>query len=134
RLHTLTEHTTPVSALQFTPDGKQLVSTGGSQSAPMKGEVKVWDVDTGRNVRTLEGPRAAVRCLAVSPDGQLLATAGYDGRVQVWSLASGQPLRDLGEPGTLFHGLAFSPDGRWLAGGVGTTVDRSVRVWDVATG
>jgi WD40 repeat protein len=68
--------------------------------------------------------------VAVSSDGQLLATSALNGDVQLWNAAGGAPLRTIqGHSGEA--ALAFSPDSRWL---VSAGYDGTVRLWDVATG
>jgi WD40 repeat protein len=73
------------------------------------------------------GPLVGVKSVAVSPDGEYLATGchGSDG-VRVWRLRDSAPLahRQL----TGFVGVAFSPDGRWLL-----TMLPPCRVWEVGT-
>ena len=87
--------------------------------------------------RTCHGYRVAIehppyiRSLAVSPDGQTLAFAGWEG-IRLWDLATGKTKTTLeGHPGSQVWSLAFSHDGKSLAstGGLGV-----VRLWDVTTG
>ncbi|MFO0927326.1 MAG: WD40 repeat domain-containing protein [Gemmataceae bacterium] len=111
-------------ALAFTADGKSLVT--GYRT----GAVKFWDPATGKERRTVQAA-GAVQTLALSRDGQWLATAGEDqARVELHELAGGNRfMLPLGIAGNLPR-LAFSPDGATLA--VGTAAGE-LRLWDVAT-
>ena len=72
--------------------------------------------------------------LAFHPDGRRLASGGTDRLVKTWDLAGGQPLAFRGHGGWVTS-LDFSPDGvRVVSGGGLVGQDRSVRVWDAATG
>ena len=69
----------------------------------------------------LQGHTQAVRALAFSPDGKLLATGGDDHRLILWSMDSMIPLLMQPQQGAL-AALAWSPSGRLLAGALGTRV------------
>jgi len=73
----------------------------------------------------------AVRCIAYSADGKLLASAGNDHTIRIWEAKTGKDLCTcIAEP--TFHGIssvAFSPDGKTLASG-----DDVIRLWDPTTG
>jgi len=67
----------------------------------------------------------------VSPDAELLVTAGNDVAIWVWDAGSGELVRTLsGHEGAVL-GVGFSPDGRWLAS---AGEDGTVRVWDAGRG
>jgi len=71
-----------------------------------------------------------IRAVAVSPDGHLLASGGFDNSVMLWDLATGQALGSpLSGHSDNVHSLAFSPDGRLLASG---SSDDTIVLWDLA--
>ncbi|MGH7136347.1 MAG: WD40 repeat domain-containing protein, partial [Pirellulales bacterium] len=95
------------------------------------GEVKLWNVADSALVRTIVGHRDSLYAVAISADGKLIATGGYDQEIKLWDAASGQEVRTItGHNGAVFD-LAFSPNGKLLAS---ASADRTVKLWDVATG
>jgi hypothetical protein len=79
----------------------------------------------------LRGHTGSVECLAFSPDGKRLATAGGDQLVKVWDAVAGKELLSFRGHGQAVVRAAFSPDGKQLATAGG---DQVVKVWDAATG
>ena len=108
----------------FSPHGRLLASGGAD------GKVKVWEVASGQEVRTLRGHTGWVYSVAFSPDGRLLASGSGDNTVKVWEVASGRAVHTLTGHTSCVYSVAFSPDGRLLASGSG---DNTVKVWEVAS-
>ena len=68
-----------------------------------------------RNAATLKGHRLGVRALAFSPDGTMLASAGYDCVVRLWDVKNRTELRTIRQSTSPVEALAFAPDGKTLA-------------------
>jgi WD40 repeat protein len=115
-------HSTSISAIAFSPDNRWLAS-GDS------GSLKVWDVSTGRELRSLPTKHDPT-CISFSTDGRSLASVSWNGTVNVWELSTGHLLLSFSvNPKGSPVSAAFSRDGRWLASG-----RESIDIWDVATG
>jgi WD40 repeat protein len=121
--------TVPV-VVAFSPDGQYLAGGGGN--AKDRGDLRLWDLKTGKQRLELKGHTRAVRALAFSPDGRRLASGGLDHQVLVWDVQTGRVLVTFRKHAARVTGLAFSPDGKQLAST--DPEKRTVRVWDAATG
>jgi WD40 repeat protein len=126
-LYTLEETEIDTHRVTFSPDGHTLaLSTNHQVGEP--DVIKVFDVESGQLLHTLEGPWYSY-FLALSPDGRRLAAGGSDDVVQVWDMTTGQSLCTLTEQ-EYSYSLAFSPDGHTLA--VGSN-NHTLYLWDTTT-
>ncbi|GAX42837.1 protein kinase [Tolypothrix sp. NIES-4075] len=86
-------------------------------------------------VHTLKGHTSMVQAIAISPDGQLIASGSNDNNIKLWQLTSGKLLRDFNRwfsgHSSMVDSLAFSPDGKLLASG---SWDDTIKLWQVNTG
>ena len=120
-----TGHSFVVNSVAFSPDGRTLAS--GSTDTT----IKLWEVTSGRELRTLARHSQEVTSVTFSPDGRTLASGSSDQTVKLWDVASGRELRALAGHSQGVTSVAFSPDGRTLASG---SQDETVKLWDVASG
>jgi WD40 repeat protein/serine/threonine protein kinase len=72
----------------------------------------------------------AIRCVAFSPDGKLIASGGVDQVIRLWDAATLQEKAILVGHTNRVDRIAFSPDGKML--GSGSRDDKAVRLWDVS--
>jgi WD40 repeat protein len=125
------EHTDWVNTLAFTPDSSTLISGAGRTTGKSTDRrILQWPVTSPAGVKELGQHQQAVRALAVSPDGRLLASAGSDKLVVIWDLTTGSRLVLAGHTQRLYA-VAFSPDGTLVASG---GRDYDIRIWKSATG
>ena len=108
--------------------GYYIVASNGSDR---KGYIKIYDTDSGRELRTLTGHNDYIKALACSPDGQRIISFDEDQVMKIWDAGSGRELRST-ELEVVFIGLgsiAFSPDNRRIvyntSYGVITVLDAS---------
>jgi WD40 repeat protein len=128
-------HSSSVHRIAFSPDNAQVLSGSGVGD----GTVKLWDVQTGKLLRTFTfGLGGWINSVAFSPDGTRVLSGGFDrtnrtGGMKLWDAATGQLLGIfLGDASS----VAFSPDGTWvLSGGFDRTNEAGeMKLWDAATG
>ena len=110
-------------------DNQKPEQTGGTDFRGF--EWYYWDRLARAGLPAPEEHQWGVACVAFSPDGRLLASAGWDQVVNVCDARSGRVLHTLTGHADTIHGLAFSPDGRRLAT---ASADKTIRVWDPETG
>jgi WD40 repeat protein len=104
-------------------DGKTLATFAG-------GDVPLWDVTSGVQVRIVPVSARPILRGAFSPDGKMLATCGSEGSVSIYGLTTGQTLTADARHAGEINALTYAQDGKSLLTG-GT--DQTVKVWD-ATG
>src|SRR5258708_10883360 len=122
---TLEGHSGMVTSVAFSPDGGLLASASGDHT------IKLWDPQTGEQLRTLEGHSDSVLSVAFSPDGGLLVSASRDDTIKLWDPQTGEHLRTLEGHSHSVESVAFSPDGELLAS---ASWDQTIKLWDPQTG
>lgn len=118
-------HSALIHGLALSPDGKHLATAGFDNS------VRIWELDSGKEVRGFTGHTGPVYAVAFTPNGETLISCSEDKTVRLWTIATGKLAKELKGHAGIVDGLALSPDGRQLATG---SADKSVRLWDLADG
>ena len=88
-------------------------------------------MESGRELRTLQGHTHSVYGVALSGDGRVAVSASGDKTLKVWDVESGRELRTLQGHSDAVSGVALGEDGR-LA--VSASYDKTLKVWEVGSG
>ncbi|HEX7297321.1 MAG TPA: WD40 repeat domain-containing protein, partial [Pyrinomonadaceae bacterium] len=108
-LRTLYGHSSNVNALAVSPDGKFLASGSGDMTSKREiptfkrggivggardNTIRIWEVQTGREIKKLRGHELPIGAVAFGADGRTLTSVSGDA-IKVWDVASGKELRSL---------------------------------------
>jgi WD40 repeat protein len=119
-------HEDVIYVVTYSPDGQTALS--GSYD----GTMRLWNTETGREIRQFEQDLGWVLGVAYSPDGRQAVAAYDEAQVLIlWDLETGQEIRRFNGHTDFILTVAYSPDGKYLAAGGS---DNAVLVWDVQTG
>lgn len=113
----------------FSNDGKRIISI--SYSDYYDNMIQIWDAKTGLELKRLIGHEQTINSIALSPNGQYIASASSDKTICIWNIETGELLiRIKGHEGAVYA-IAFCPEGKYL---VSASNDETIRIWDSITG
>ncbi|KIK35723.1 hypothetical protein CY34DRAFT_561081 [Suillus luteus UH-Slu-Lm8-n1] len=117
-------HDTYVCSIVWSPDSRRLISGCGD------GQIYFWSAPTGAQ---LGSPLCAhsdmVTSLAISPDGELIASASVDSTARLWSTATRKPFGRVLQHAQRVSTIAFSPNGQLVATG---GRENTIFLWDIS--
>lgn len=116
-------HTNQISMVNFSADGKRLVSSSYDQS------VRLWDVDSGQELKIFEKHTDWVKTVAISNDGEIIASGSLDHTAKVWDSKTGQEICSFSEE-SIVQTVSISPNKQLLFTGTEAGI---ARLWSLET-
>jgi RNA polymerase sigma factor (sigma-70 family) len=111
RIRRLDLQTCYVQGLDFSPDGRTLMTMGTDQA------IRLWDAVTGKPALEWPAHQGEVQSLVFTPDGRSLISGGIEGSVRLWEVASGRQVRELIGHRWRCDVVAVTADGRSVLSG-----------------
>lgn len=118
-------HAGPLWGVGCAPDGRFIVTASQDQTA------RLWDVETGQELRRFVGHTDVVYCVAYARNGLWILTGSYDRTARVWDAQTGELCGVLTGHTDIINRVAISADGRTA---VTASTDLTAIVWDLPSG
>ena len=145
-VHTIRKHKSAINSVCFSPDGLWALTGSGSYSLgailgllfgssrfglAKDNTLRLWEVSTGRCIRTFKGHTDWVTSVCFSPDGCLALSGSMDCTLRLWDVASGLCLGVFEGHKHSVNAVCFSSDMRYALSG---SEDKTLRLWELDTG
>jgi WD40 repeat protein len=112
-----------VTSMAISPEGRYIVSSWNDR------KIRLWELESGALLKTLEGHSEGITSVAVDPTGRFIASGDKDRTVRVWDIKSGNLLRTLNGHAHQVFAVAIDPTGQYVVSSSGTVI-----VWDLESG
>ncbi|MBL6446279.1 caspase family protein [Fulvivirga sp. 29W222] len=118
-------HYAAIKAVAFTPDGKYLLTGSRDKS------IKLWDVASGRELRSFLGHKSTINDIDVTDDGKYFISSSADKTAKFWEISTGKVIRDFVGSKDIMTSVSLSPDGSKL---ITAGYDWVGSLWSMASG
>jgi len=136
--HRFAGHSYPVNSIDIDPNSQYLVSAACGQKDDTedtdctRGDIILWDIITGEEVRRFEGHEGDVLSVEFDPWGDRLLSGGTDSTMRLWDVETGEELGVYADHFDNVVDVAFHPIDRNVA--VSMAIDTAPTLWDLGTG
>ncbi len=134
-LRTFTGHSGWARCVAIAPDGRTALSGSSEHKVidqHLDNTLKLWDLTSRKEPRTLAGHLSGVTSVAIAPDGRTALSGSWDKTLRLWDLASGKELRIYSGHTQGVTSVAIAPDGRTALSG--SCFQEPLKLWDLTSG
>ena len=124
-IQTLVGHSSRVTTVSITPDGSKVISGSYDNT------IKIWNINTGEELKTLNGHSSSVTAVSITPDGSKIISGSYDNTLKIWNINTGEELKTLKGHSSLVNAVSITPDGSKVISG---SYDNTLKIWNINTG
>ncbi|ETO20708.1 hypothetical protein RFI_16509 [Reticulomyxa filosa] len=118
-------HDSKVNSVTFSADGRKIVSASDDHS------VRVWDAESGKQLKNFRGHTNKVFAARFSPDGNTVVSCSENGTIRLWDVDKGTEIMKFKRDLDKIYDVNFSPDGKYIVSGL---QDSTVRLWNLHSG
>ncbi|MCP4935935.1 MAG: WD40 repeat domain-containing protein, partial [bacterium] len=132
--------TETILSVAFTPDGKRVLTgewgNAFNFSFGNSNLLRLWDVETGEELRSFAGHSAGAIMITISADGRQALSGSEDGTIRLWDLETGEEIRQILAHTGGVYAVAISPDGRLALSGsfADDDPDSGITLWNLENG
>ncbi|HEX5170923.1 MAG TPA: caspase family protein [Cyclobacteriaceae bacterium] len=117
-------HDQAVLSVACSPDSNYVATGSRDRSA------KLWELNTGREVRSFFGHEGSINCIDFGSDGKLIITSSGDRTAKIWDVSTGREIFSTPREEKILTAAAFSPDMKYF---VTAGYPDKAKVWDFKT-
>jgi WD40 repeat protein len=121
----MASHSEGIASVAVNPAGTRIATVSFDKT------IKIWDLESGRELRSISNIGGYVNTISWSPDGRTLIHGAEDRTVRIWEVETGRAVRTINGHTDYVNEARYSPDGRRIAS---VAVDKLIKIWDAGTG
>ncbi|WRH67976.1 MAG: WD40 repeat domain-containing protein [Planktothrix sp. GU0601_MAG3] len=91
------------------------------------GSIKIWNLSTGKTVRSFPGHNGGTHCILFNSKKQIIISGGHDCLIKIWDVKTGELIYEMNGHEAAITCLAISSDQKNLVSG---SFDKTIKIWN----